>query len=155
MKNLAILLPIFLFPTLAFASCGDVSNAQISTSTVFYSTNIDRCQVGDKPLQYNAQLATAAQEKADQMASESYFGHISPQGQGVWGTIRQSGYDYFYAGENLAYSFTNNLDLNQAWLNSPSHKENILATRYMDVGIGMHGPFVVVVFGTRKFAQDL
>lgn len=154
MKKLGFIIPLFLaVPFLAQASCGVVPQGSISTSTILASTNIDRCGVGQKPLRYDTQLAKAAQEKASDMASRGYFAHLNPDGVMVWPTITKDGYPYYYAGENLAYQFTDNELMNTAFMQSPTHKANIVAHKYQDIGVGVaqgpYGLYVVVLFGSK------
>lgn len=150
MKKLGFIIPLFLvLPLVGHASCGVVSQGSISTSTVLASTNIDRCEAGQKALHYNAQLAKAAQEKAADMASRDYFAHLNPDGLMVWPTITKDGYKYRYAGENLAFQFTDNSSMNTAFMQSPTHKANIIKSKYQDIGVGISGTYVVVLFGSK------
>ena len=47
-------------------------------------------------------LQEAAEKKAQDMIENNYFAHTSPQGKTPWHWVEESGYDYRYAGENLA-----------------------------------------------------
>ena len=79
-------------------------------------------------------LNEAAQLKADDMASKGYFAHTSPDGKAPWYWFKQVGYNYSYAGENLAIDFTDSEDVAVAWMNSPEHRANILKDQYTEVG---------------------
>ncbi|HOR23115.1 MAG TPA: CAP domain-containing protein, partial [Candidatus Saccharibacteria bacterium] len=46
-------------------------------------------------------------------------------------------YSYDIAGENLAITNENANAVINGWLNSPSHRENLLSDDYQDFGIGM------------------
>jgi hypothetical protein len=67
------------------------------------------------------------------------------------------GYQFTYAGENLAVNFTDSADVTNAWMASPLHKANILSPDFKEIGISMHDTvyqdkntiFVVQMFGTR------
>lgn len=106
-------------------------------------------------LSTNPTLEFAAQLKANDMAGKGYFAHVSPEGVEPWHWIRQAGYQYVYAGENLAVNFSDSVDVNNAWLNSPTHRANILNDRFTEVGIatargmykGRETVFVVQMFG--------
>jgi hypothetical protein len=82
-------------------------------------------------------LNQAAQEKADDMAQNGYFAHTSPDGKTPWYWLDQVGYNYSYAGENLAVNFTDSQDVTAAWMNSPEHRANILKANYTEVGTGV------------------
>ncbi len=82
-------------------------------------------------------LTQAAQMKAEDMARKGYFAHTSPEGHSPWYWIDAVGYQYNYAGENLAVNFTDSQDVTDAWMNSPSHKANIIKRVYREVGTGV------------------
>ena len=69
-------------------------------------------------------LNEAAQMKADDMASNGYFAHTSPSGKTPWYWLSQVGYNYQYAGENLAINFSDSKDVADAWMASPGHRAN-------------------------------
>jgi len=91
------------------------------------------------PLEWNQQLSDSAQDKAIDMVEKSYFAHVSPVDGKKWSTfILESEYDYNEAGENLAVGFTDPHDIVQAWMDSPSHRENILADGFEESGLGLY-----------------
>jgi hypothetical protein len=83
----------------------------------------------------NSLLQVAAQDKVNDMVAKGYFAHTSPQGIAPWYWFQQAGYNYLYAGENLAMNFTDSQDVTTAWMNSPEHRANILSTQFTQVGI--------------------
>lgn len=103
----------------------------------------------------NPVLEKVAQMKADDMAAKGYFSHNTPDGKTPWYWFKQAGYAYLAAGENLAVNFTDSKDVTDAWLNSPSHRANIMNGNYTEIGIataqgvykGRNAIFVVEVFG--------
>lgn len=121
-------------------------------------TSAERVERGLSPLREDAQLVAAARLKARDMINNQYFAHTSPRGVEPWDWFRQVGYNYQHAGENLAIDFYDTRKVNQAWLDSPTHRANILSDRYTDIGIavevgeyqGREVAFVVQMFGTRR-----
>jgi hypothetical protein len=101
-------------------------------------------------------LTVAAQDKANDEATKGYFAHTSPQGLTPWYWFQQVGYNFDYAGENLAVNFSDSEDVTTAWMNSPEHRANILNTDFTQIGIaaaqgvyeGEPTTFVVEEFGT-------
>ena len=87
--------------------------------------------------QENALLDKAAQLKAEDMAVKGYFAHTSPEGKTPWYWFDQVGYRYTYAGENLAVNFFETEDVANAWMNSPTHRANIVKKDYTEIGIGV------------------
>ena len=120
-------------------------------------TNSKRVEAGLPALTFNQLLAQAAQAKAADMIVKNYWAHTSPDGATPWVWFKNLGYKYLYAGENLARDFSDSAGVVNAWMNSPTHRENILSNRYREVGIAVvHDNFqgqpttlVVQMFGTQ------
>lgn len=121
-------------------------------------TNEDRAKSGIPTLSVDAHLSQAAQMKADDMAAKGYFAHVDPEGRQPWYWLQRAGYEYAYAGENLAVNFTDSEDVQEAWMNSPTHHANIVKPQYTRIGIGVaqgtyqgkETTFVVQFFATPK-----
>lgn len=137
--------------------------AAIYTSEIIGLTNNDRGSYALRPLTQNSLLALAAELKAKDMASKGYFAHISPDGRSPWTFISQSGYKFVYAGENLAMDFTDSIDVERAWMNSPGHRANILGANYTEIGVatsrgmyqGREVTYVVQMFGSPPFVSEI
>jgi hypothetical protein len=118
-------------------------------------TNSERQQNGLSALRLDPRLSAAAQQKAEDMFNDDYWAHIAPDGTTPWAFITSSGYRYVYAGENLAKDFQSSDDVIRAWMNSPSHRKNILNDKYQDIGVavvngelnGYETTLVVQMFG--------
>jgi len=108
--------------------------ADVTKSVLQGLVNEARQSSGLTPLTENKQLSQAAQLKAENMIQNQYFDHTSPTGVSPWYWFSQAGYKYKYAGENLAIGFYESEEVYNAWLNSPSHKANILSPYYTEVG---------------------
>jgi len=125
-------------------------------------TNDDRAANGIPAVSQNTQLAQAAQDAANDMATKGYFAHVSPDGKTPWYWLNLVGYAYQYAGENLAVDFTDSSAVEHAWMASPSHQANIIKPQYTDVGIGVangtyqgkEATFVVQFFGSPAVASS-
>jgi Cysteine-rich secretory protein family len=100
-------------------------------------TNDDRRDNSLSPLVENELLTKAAEAKAQDMAKNGYFAHTSPEGKTPWYWFDQAGYKYTYAGENLAVNFFDSEEVEQAWMNSPTHRANIVKENYTEIGIGI------------------
>lgn len=112
----------------------------MSPQVILDSTNVQRTANSVSPLALNSKLNTAAQAKANDMASRDYWSHDTPDGKTPWSFITNAGYSYTKAGENLAYGFTEvdgNQGLIQGWMNSPEHKANLINSSYTEVGFGI------------------
>src|SRR3989344_3979690 len=128
----------------------------VVASVLVELANEDRTQQGLETLAMSPILQKAAQMKADDMAAKEYFAHDSPEGLEPWHWFEEAGYEFRSAGENLAVYFSDSVEVEKAWMNSPLHRANILNDRYTEVGIALaHGryegnetTFVVQMFGT-------
>ena len=100
--------------------------------------NNERTARGLAPLTLNPQLSDAARRKAADMLEKNYWSHFAPDGStSPWGFIRAAGYSYVNAGENLARGFTDSSSTINAWMGSETHRDNILASKYNDVGFAI------------------
>lgn len=116
------------------------SEAQLSTITtnrIIQLTNQERVKAGLNELSTNSALTKAAQLKSEDMLNHQYFAHISPSGVTPWFWMAKTGYTYQIAGENLAIDFNEAEDVVQAWLNSPSHRDNMLRPDYAETGVAV------------------
>lgn len=111
--------------------------AQISPEEVVRLTNQKRSEAGLPPLVFNQTLASAAYTKGRDMIDKDYWAHVAPDGTQPWKFFTQFGYRYRYAGENLARDFSNAGSAVEAWMNSPTHRDNILNPKYKEIGIGV------------------
>ena len=130
--------------------------ATVLPSVVIDLTNDERQLTDVQPLSRNPILDEAARQKAEHMAEKGYFAHYSPGGVSPWHWFREVGYQFAYAGENLAVHFTDSRAVVQAWMDSPSHRENIENENFTEIGVGtargqyngFDTIFVVQMFGT-------
>lgn len=68
------------------------------------------------------------------MAKRNYWTHNTPEGVEPWEFMKRQAIHYIYAGENLAYGFTDVNTTVDSWMKSPSHKKNILTDTFTHVG---------------------
>ncbi|MBU3957182.1 hypothetical protein KKI19_02850 [Patescibacteria group bacterium] len=130
--------------------------SNITPEQVIEMTNQKRLENGLSPLTLNGQLNEAAQRKAGDMFAFNYWSHNSPSGRNPWSFFQEVGYKYLYAGENLARDFMNSSSAVEAWMNSPTHRDNLLNSHYQETGLavvngtldGVETTLVVQLFGT-------
>jgi uncharacterized protein YkwD len=98
-------------------------------------TNEYRVAAGQQGLALNDRLNAAAEAKALDMAAKGYWDHFRPSDhKAPWDFITEAGYSYNVAGENLAYGFRTPEGITHAWMESPTHRANLLSAKYQDVG---------------------
>lgn len=109
----------------------------INVQQLLVDTNARRQEAGLSPLTLNSSLSVAAANKAADMFAKNYWAHNSPTGASPWDFIMGAGYRYTVAGENLAKNFSTSQGVVDAWMASPSHRDNILKAGYRDVGFAV------------------
>lgn len=164
-----ILLPVIFFFIISTFLLNTLNSAypqvlgiatDITSEQLLTLLNSERQKDNLETLNLNPELSAAAMNKANDMFLKNYWAHNAPDGKTPWSFIKDSGYVYVYAGENLARGFTTSADVTKAWLASPSHKENMLSSNYSDVGFAvvsgkLDGEDTVIVveeFGSRNIA---
>lgn len=139
--------------------------SSITPANIIQLTNQQRAATGLNTLNTNAKLAAAAQAKANNMFEQQYWDHYGPNGETPWMFISAAGYAYVYAGENLAKGFSTAEGVHEAWMASPTHRENIMSVNYKDIGVavvqgellGKETILVVQMFGnltSQKFVPS-
>jgi len=133
----------------------------ITTNRLLEITNNERTKANLDQLTLNTNLSEAAEKKAKDMFIKNYWSHFGPNGETPWDFILGSGYQYEYAGENLAKNFLFSQGVVDAWMKSPTHRENLLRKEYTDVGYavlngmlnGEETTLVVQMFGTPAISS--
>ena len=151
--SLLSMVGIFLYPNCTLAS-------DIDSQKIIKLTNQKRQENNLNPLITNRYLTQAAHKKAEFLLKNQLFRHnVGDKKFSKW--IRETGYKYSYAGENLAIDFTTDQDVIQAWMNSPTHKKNLLYPDYKEIGVavvsgryqGHDSTLVVQIFSTPASAH--
>ena len=107
-------------------------------------------------LRFSTHLTTAAQNHVRDLTQNNIFSHKGSDGSSVSERVLTIGYDYSSVGENIAAGHNTPDKVFAQWLNSPGHKENMLAPNYTEVGIGYvvdatnttYGHYWVLVLGS-------
>ncbi|MCS7092647.1 MAG: CAP domain-containing protein, partial [Patescibacteria group bacterium] len=136
--------------------------SQISVTEVISISNQKRVANGLPELKNNPLLAEAARKKGEHMLANDYWAHVAPDGTQPWYFFNLVGYNYKYAGENLARDFANAVSAVDAWMASPSHKENLLSPKYTEIGVavvegdlnGVDTTIIVQLFGTQASSSQ-
>lgn len=112
-------------------------SSSIAPDEIVELTNMAREESGAGKLKIDSVLTKAALAKASDMFARNYWAHTAPDGTEPWHFFIQTGYQYKYAGENLARDFSNSEDVVKAWMASPTHRENLISPRYQDIGVAV------------------
>jgi uncharacterized protein YkwD len=129
-----------LAPATACPNQTDASLPAVTQQTAMAClVNYARTRSGLPALATNAKLTNAAVRKAADIVTCNQFSHTAcglPFDQ----RIRDAGYVYRAAGENIAWgsgSYATVRSTMTNWLNSAGHKANILSSTYRDQGIAV------------------
>jgi uncharacterized protein YkwD len=121
-----------------FFSCFSfVYASEISRENIINLVNQSRTENQVGGLEENQSLDKAAEDKLGDMFKNNYFAHASPGGVSPWSWFEKNGYDYKYAGENLALGFSSVESEHKAWMESPTHKKNILNPNFKEIGVAV------------------
>lgn len=119
--------------------------------------NRERTSRGLVPFAVNADLTSAAQAHANDIARTGNLSHIGSDGSTVFQRVGRTGYGSYSwgrrLGENWAW-YHSTADAMLKWMGSRPHRENILHTLYREFGIGIApnpiGGYVFVIdFGAQ------
>ncbi len=152
----------------AFSGCGGVTTAATNRTfeqEVAILVNAERVSQGLPPLKLVDGLDNAARYHATDMGDDDYFEHNSYDrvGESLVAvtncdfTNRLASFDYEFisAAENIAAGQVTPTEVMSAWLNSPTHRENIERTSVWEIGVGYYdgngsmSPYWVQNFGRR------
>ena len=87
-------------------------------------------------LAYRNDLQSAADKRAKEIVEK--WGHTRPNGQSGLTAISDAGVSYNCRGENIGKSNGTTADMMNWWMNSSSHKANILSKDFTGIAIGCY-----------------
>jgi len=118
------------------SSTGGLADLEVVRRTAGQRVNAERRGHRLPPLRFEARLNRVAQDYAQKMLRDSFYGHRAPDGSDVLTRIRASGYEPLAVGENLAHGQSSVEEVVDGWLASPAHRETILDRDFRDMGLG-------------------
>ena len=98
-----------------------------SAASLLAAHNQQRKTHGRGPLTLSAKLSQAAAVHAKDMALHQTLDHTGSDGSTVVDRVKRKGYVYVRVGENIAQGQTTVQEVMNTWMNSPAHRDNILA----------------------------
>jgi hypothetical protein len=122
-----------------YASADDaqMENDIIKEEIIINLVNAERMKEGQNELEENEMLNVVAQKKLQDMLLNNYFAHTSPEGENSWRWFNDVGYDFAYAGENLAIDYDDVYEQHEDWMQSPKHRKNILNEQFTQTGVAI------------------
>jgi uncharacterized protein YkwD len=147
------------FLTLLLLAATPALASDITRASVVAVMNEYRAEHHLPPLREDLRLDAAADDRMRDMEDQGYWAHESPDGRSPFTWLEPQGYQYHYAGENLATGFETTELLVAGWMESPGHRDNILSPHFEDCGIAIidgltmrrgKGKSIVVMFGATR-----
>lgn len=116
--------------------CGAQAAQNDAQARALQLLNRDREKHGLAPLVYSTALTELAEHYAADLIARGFFSHNDPDGRSPFDRMRAFGIAYQHAGENLAIN--DGVEAAQAaFMDSPTHRANVLHPQYTEVGIGV------------------
>lgn len=148
---------ISVFVFICSVSLQSASANSMTAGEIFEKVNLERANMNLPALYHNTLLEKAAQDKAQEMIKQQLFAH-DLVGKPFYSFAESVQYNYKTLGENLAIDFLESEEVVEAWMESPTHKANILNENFEEMAIAvvpatMHGVetiLVVQLFGKSK-----
>lgn len=140
---------------------------KISPDEIFDLTNNERVKKGLKSLNRNPKLDEAALERAKVIIEYGEWSHEATEsGIPYTEAIKKTNYWNIRYGENLANGQYTSAQVVNEWMNSESHRANILEVNYQEVGIatysgrlnGFNTAVTVQIFGgyqSPNYSQEI
>ncbi len=137
-RSLAVITLVVLGVNILGSSIGEsVFAGAVSSAELVTLANAERSAAGLGTLRTDPRLVSAAHAKAENIFELQYWSHYGPSGETPWQFIIGSGYNYVFAGENLAKGFSSSEAAHSAWMASQTHRDNIMNVSYQDIGIAV------------------
>ncbi len=95
--------------------------------------NLERARIGEPPLKFAKDLSASAYVRAKELPIK--FSHTRPDGSKCFTAMPQIGH---IIGENLAGGQTSPEQVVEAWMNSKTHRENILSKNFKELGVAYY-----------------
>lgn len=121
--------------------------------------NLRRKEAGLGAVTVNTTLISCAQQYSAVQAGQGAISHTGPDGSNPGQRLTRCGYNWRSYGENLAAGYVDADEVMAAWMQSPSHRKNILSPRLKEIGLGythraddpsQYYDYYVMELGTRK-----
>ncbi|WP_436347276.1 CAP domain-containing protein [Natronorubrum sp. FCH18a] len=150
----------------------DVDRAAVE-QYVHEAVNEERAARGLEELEFDTELRDIARAHSEDMAERGYFSHVDPEGNDFSDRYDDAGYECnangYTGGENIAQTWYDTpvstddgtvqyedeqelgYGIVDQWMNSPDHRDNILAEQWENEGIGVHITDDDQVYVTQNF----
>lgn len=113
------------------------TQAELSAAdAVLDCVNQERAEYGLSALNTSTVLHRVADLRAEEISET--FQHTRPDGSSTFTVLQEYNISCRTAGENLAMGYDDPEDVVEAWMNSSSHRANILNSKFTSAGVGIY-----------------
>ncbi len=121
------------------------------TQQVVDLVNAERKKAGLRELAISDGAASAAQVRANEITRS--FSHTRPNGSSFGTALNEAGVSYTGCGENIAYGQNSPQAVMNQWMNSASHRANILNSQFTAIGVGHYRDNAGTDYWTQLFIR--
>ncbi len=108
-----------------------------NSNDIVYFVNEERRSRGLTTLSVDFRLTESAKAKAKSLSAIGDLRHTKSGDGIVWWPLKDAGYDYRLAGENLALNIPSAEEIVSSWMSSSSHRENIVDRSFEHIGVAV------------------
>lgn len=149
-----ILIMLFALSPVAFAFGTVAASNPSYEERVVQLVNIEREKAGLDALYIDSKISDVARVKSKDMADLNYFDHYSPTYGMANNMLLRFGITYSFWGENIASGQDTPEIVVHEWMNSPTHRANILSQNFTFIGVGYYLDTDGTPFWTQLFTSD-
>lgn len=136
-------------------TCYIPDDSEAMIQEVIALVNSERHEQGLSPVTYSASLSAVADDYACNMIEHGFFGHDDPiTGDGFAERMCQTPFRGYPLGENLAAGQHDPSTVFEAWMNSSSHRRNILGADFKLIGLSVRSNSEGRLYWVQQFAGD-
>ncbi len=116
-----------------------IAVSQTPSANIQSMLNNVRSNAGVGAVSYDSRLGAAARRHANDMHANDFFSHVGSDGSRLGERVSDAGYNYRWAGENIARGQQSEASVLNAWQNSSGHRENNEDPRAEHFGLAKAG----------------
>lgn len=132
------------------ATAAHAATSADGTDTVVALVNQEREEAGCDPVTVDSRITSAAQDHSQDQADMGKMTHTGSDGSSVGKRVTRAGYTWSKVGENVASGTTSPERAMQLWMNSDTHRHNILNCAFENIGVGLVDGYWTQDFATPR-----
>jgi hypothetical protein len=117
--------------------------------------NEERSKAGANPLKLNDKLDRSADAHTLDQAANNKMSHSGSNGSKLGDRIKNDGYIFSFAAENVAVGQKDPTQVMESWMNSSGHRTNILNPNLTEMGVGAATGQDGRIFWTQDFGTPI